>query len=655
MSLWSPLLALAALLVVAPASGARSPDLGSSPSAREGSQGDETIRAEERAEQERAAIRSELLRGLDQLRLSESPACVDGDGGVALGGDEASCDGKAAPAPYFAALRLVRAELLSLDGSYGGIITDVSERQAVASIEVRVGSAARDNGGIFGQDGAQVRFLLPLTPAPAVTRKQLWLAMDQAYRDAASTYASKLAILARLAGDPPPKDFGPPPKEFTPGVLLGASPGAEQFLGGRSAIDRVGLRALVQELSASFREHPKIDNGDVLFQVLRSEITTITSEGVILRESAERVVFAVVADTRAVDGMHLDHGRAIHFQSLPAVDQALRERGSVLVEQVLAELTELAAAPMIDEDYDGPLLFTGAAAPQLLASMVATQAIGKPAPLSDGGRLQDLEPLWQGDLGKTVMPKFIDVIDDPQSDGFGHYKRDAEGFLAARVDLVKGGVLEDLLMTREPNKFLGESNGHARQSPVLTMGPAISNLRLRSRRRGRSRAQLDRELLRRAREDGYEFAYEVELLRDSNILGPVMREGAATYGGSRKVNLSVPARVFRIGAGGERSLVRGALLAPASMRVLRRIREVGKRVHQEPMRIPVGANGGFAGETGMDGILSHTVDVEVSSPDLLIEGFEILLERGEHERLPTLLHPLRDASWAPTVTPEREG
>ncbi len=649
MSVWSPVAALATLLAFAPTpstSGAELPvSAADSSSARSGGEDYERARAEERA-----AIRTELLRGLDKLRLSESPACIEGegDGETDASGDQGSCDGKAAAAPYFAAVRLVRAELLSLDGSYGGIITDIEERQAVASIEVRVGSRARDNGGIFGQDGAQVRFLLPLIPAPAVTRKQLWLAMDQAYRDAASTYAGKQTILARLAGDPPPPDFGPPPKEFTTGV----DPGGEQTSGGRSAIDREGLRALVQELSASFEAHPEIDNGDVLFQILRSEITTVTSEGVILRESAERVVFAVVADTRAADGMHLDHGRALHFQSLPAVDQVLREQGSALVEQVLVELAELAAAPMIDEDYDGPLLFTGLAAPQLLASMIATQAIGKPAPLSDGGRLLDLEPLWQGDLGKIVMPKFIDVVDDPTGDGFGRYQRDAEGFLGARLDLVKGGVLEGLLMTREPNKFLGESNGHARQSPVLTMGPAISNLRLTSRRRGRSRAKLERELLRRAGEDGYDFAYEVELLRDSNILGPVLREGAATYGSSRKVNLPVPARVFRIEAGGKRRLVRGALLAPASMRVLRRIREVGKRAHQESMRIPVGPHGGFDGETGMDGVLSHTVDVEVSAPDLLIEGFEILIERGEHERLPTLLHPLRDTEWTSKATSE---
>jgi hypothetical protein len=39
--------------------------------------------------------------------------------------------------------------------------------------------------------------------------------------------------------------------------------------------------------------------------------------------------------------------------------------------------------------------------------------------------------------------------------------------------------------------------------------------------------------------------------------------------------------------------------------------------------------------------LTQTVDVQVDTPALLVDGFELLVERGEHERLPTLVHPLR--------------
>lgn len=244
-----------------------------------------------------------------------------------------------------------------------------------------------------------------------------------------------------------------------------------------------------------------------------------------------------------------------------------------------------------------------------------------------------------------MLPDDLSLTDDPTAAGFGHYERDAEGFAARRIELVKGGVLQALLMTRAPNEHFKESNGHARMSPVLQVGPTISNLSLTSRGRGASGKQLERELIRRAREDGYDFAYVIELLRDGNILGPVPREGAASFGGGRKVAIPIPARVFRVDASGKRTLVRGVVFSPVSMRVLRRIRAVGKQRHEVALRIPVGPLGGFGGETGMDGILSHTVDVQVSTPDLLIDGFELLVERGENERLPTLVHPLRDPDW----------
>jgi len=389
----------------------------------------------------------------------------------------------------------------------------------------------------------------------------------------------------------------------------------------------------------------------VHLQVLRSNETVVNSEGVVLQRTRDRAVMAVVADTKAADGMHLDHGLVLHLQSAPKADDELRRLGEAMVDRVLRELHELAQAPMIDEEYDGPLLFRTPAAAQLLASTVATEAVGTPAPLGDGGRMLELEPAWQKRLGKVVMPPFIDLVDDPTADGFGHYAIDAEGVRPSRIELVRGGVLEALLMTRTPNAVVQGSNGRARMSPALESGAAISNLSLESRRRGLSEAQLERELLARAREDGYEFAYIIESLRDGTVLGPAPRESASAYAGTGKLDLPIPARVYRIDPGGKKTLVRGALLAPVSMRLLRRIRAVGLTDERVPMRVPVGGFGGFNADVGIDGVLSQTVDVEVRTPELLIDGLELLVERGEHERHPTLVHPLRRAPSPADLTP----
>ena len=83
---------------------------------------------------------------------------------------------------------------------------------------------------------------------------------------------------------------------------------------------------------------------------------------------------------------------------------------------------------------------------------------------------------------------------------------------------------------------------------------------------------------------------------------------------------------------------------------------IGEEVWVTPLRISVGSFGGFNADVGMDGILSQTVDVQIDTPALLVDGLELLVERGEHERLPILKHPLRtaeatDPTPAPTPSP----
>src|SRR5690606_20469401 len=174
------------------------------------------------------------------------------------------------------------------------------------------------------------------------------------------------------------------------------------------------------------------------------------------------------------------------------------------------------------------------------------------APLSDYGRLLDYEPHWQEQLGKLVMPETIDLVDDPQAAGFGHYTRDAQGIAAERIELVRAGVLHTLLMTRRPNEHIDRSNGRARATAAGFLGATISNLTLSSRSRGLARDKLERELLRRARDDGYEFAYVIESLRDGGVLGPAPRDSAAVYTSGRKSTLPLPGRLVKLEQAGHK-------------------------------------------------------------------------------------------------------
>ncbi len=594
---------LAASLSIGPA--APSEEAPASPSAEVPAAPKERSEYDEEAD----AVAAELRRGVSKLRI------------------------EGAAAPYRAEVRYVRARLLSLDASFGGLITDVLEKQSAGVAELRVGSPERDNANYFGGEGGLARVEVPMNPSGDYMRRKVWLALDTAFRGATQGFAQKAIALEQLEIPELPADYterpeAPPAERAEPPWQAGPLPRAE-------------LGALAKAMSAEFEKWPSIDNGDVYIQVLQSHETIIDSDGLSSVRANDRMVLAVVADTKAADGMHLDHGLAIHLQGVPELDAEFEARAMALVDQVLRELDALAKAPMIDEEYDGPVLFRGEAAAQFLGSTVTTEAAGSPAPIADGGRLMDLEPTWQKRFGKNVMPPFIDLVDDPTEPGFGSFELDAEGVQPGPLPLVRGGVLESLLMTRTPNPQVSGSNGRARMSPSLEVGPTISNLRLEATQRKMSDAALERELLRRAREDGYEVAYVVERLRDGALLGPVPRESASAFAGTGKITLPTPVAVYRIEAGGKRTLLRGVVLGPASMRVLRRIRAVGRTATTVPLRMPVGSFGGFGADIGIDSVLSQTVDVQISTPDLLIDGLELLVERGEHERMPTLTHPLR--------------
>src|SRR5690606_13076784 len=171
--------------------------------------------------------------------------------------------------------------------------------------------------------------------------------------------------------------------------------------------------------------------------------------------------------------------------------------------------------------------------------------------------------------------------------------------------------------TRRPNQHIARSNGHARATAAGMVGATISNLTLSSRSRGLARDKLERELLRRAREDGYEFAYVIESLRDGSVLGPVPRDSGAVYTTGRKIALPLPGRLFKLEPDGtklKRTLIRGALIAPISMRVFRRIRVVGDQPQSLPLRLAPGLSGGFGAGLGLAGILGQTVDTQIPTP-----------------------------------------
>ena len=136
--------------------------------------------------------------------------------------------------------------------------------------------------------------------------------------------------------------------------------------------------------------------------------------------------------------------------------------------QALAEnLTKLAAAP-VGEDYNGPILFEGAAAAQLLAEVLGKNLTLQRRPVSERGRNGFFQPSeLEGRQGSRIMPEFMTVVDDPTQQEwrgkplFGRYEVDREGVVPKPLTLVEKGVLKNFLLTRQPVRGFTGSNGRA--------------------------------------------------------------------------------------------------------------------------------------------------------------------------------------------------
>ena len=121
---------------------------------------------------------------------------------------------------------------------------------------------------------------------------------------------------------------------------------------------------------------------------MRGRTTTwlVNSEGTIVRKSSEgyQEVFAV--GTQAADGMRLDRSYATSGVALKDLDtpEVFAKHAVALI----ASLTDLRKAPLVEEEYHGPVLLSSDASADTLRALVAARSDGDAAPPGDRGAHQ---------------------------------------------------------------------------------------------------------------------------------------------------------------------------------------------------------------------------------------------------------------------------
>ena len=505
------------------------------------------------------------------------------------------------------------------------------------SVELRVGDHDLDNTNFmdFGRlrsrvvrDGFPVS--LPLRDDYKELRRQIWLATDGAYKQAVHSLAKKRATLQNKTRVEIIPDFSrEEPVEYRDDGSPVPLPDAAQ------------LEETVQELSALFKEMPHIFDSRVSASVSSGKVYFVNSEGSSYVRNFSSASIQALAATQAVDGTHLEDfvvARGRQWKDLP--DQAELEARIRATAERLGRLREAGFV----ERYSGPVLFEGQAAAELVNQILAPRLLALRTPIADNpmfGRFgSGPENPFLEKLGSRVLPRFLNVVDDPtagmhgEAPLLGGYEVDEEGVRSRRTTVVQRGILKTLLATRTPVSGVSNSTGNRRNTR-----PSPSNLFLMPRN-GLKSEEIRQELLDLVEERGLDFGIVVRRVGSPNMTLSRDRDSFfAMLGEEARPKLKPVTEAYKVFPDGREELIRKAVLLGLSASSFREIVAASDALtsHHTTLRLQMNFPFSSVGFMGPPPVVSLVV------PSLLFEDLALRRPPGDIPRPPLLAHPLSEA------------
>jgi hypothetical protein len=226
---------------------------------------------------------------------------------------------------------------------------------------------------------------------------------------------------------------------------------------------------------------------------------------------------SLTESTQAPDGMKLERGYAYTVNSIKDLPSAADFRAQAVT--LAGTLKLLRDAPLVDEEYRGPVLFSANAAATVFSDVLAQRLLGVKPELGKNARTV-------GDFAASyktrVLPDFLSVVDDPTIASLngqpllGNYAIDDEGVKASRVSVIENGKLMNYLVGRQPIRDFPVSNGHGRaRVPANSPGPSLGNL-IVTASPASTPAELKQKLIDLCRERDLPYGYFAETLGPQN-------------------------------------------------------------------------------------------------------------------------------------------
>jgi TldD protein len=483
-------------------------------------------------------------------------------------------------APYYIEYRIFDVDQYSAEASFGALRTAVRGRYRFLRVVVRIGDYKQDS--YFGQGKGTIDFM-PLDNDMLALRRQLWLATDRAYKSAAESLTAKQAQLKQLTIDQPVDDFAhaDPVQSVEPLATLDFDP--EPY------------KRMLQDASALYKNDPEIESYESSLSFHTVNRYLVDSEGTVVRSGQSLYEMNIATSTQAEDGMSLQRDSAFTVGSVKELPSATEFVARAT--KLAASLKELRGAPVAEEEYRGPVLFSGDAAAAVFSDLVGENILGHKPELGKNSRTTGA---FAASYKSRVLPEFLSVIADPTISSYhgeallGHYEIDDEGVPAKRVSLIENGTLVNYLTGREPIRDFPVSNGHGRaQIPTGEPGAHNSNL-IVTASQATSKDAMKKKLVDLCQQRDLQYCFYVE------TFGPKL----------------TPRLLYKVWTkDGHEELVRGAAFGDLDIRALRsNLIAAGDDAHVEnhPLNVP------------------HSV----VAPSILFDELEVKRANQNKEKLP---------------------
>src|SRR6266850_111363 len=436
--------------------------------------------------------------------------------------------------PYYIEYRVNEVDDFSAEATFGAVRESQHVHLRVLRVVVRIGDYQQDS--YFGRGQGETSYL-PLDNDPLAVRHQIWLATDEAYKAAGQALAEKQAALKQFSAETNPVDDfakAPPVIAVEPTVTL--------------KIDEAAWRKTLEDVTSLYKQYPDVQSVTASARFSAINEYLVNSEGTVTRNGKTTYFVQLNSSAQAADGMRLGRSPAYMVarpEELPSHD-ALMGEAKKMLETVVA----LRQAPIVEEEYRGPVLFAADAADDIVSSLIGQNLLGQKPQLGKPNRTTGA---FATSYKTRVLPNFLSVVDDPTLKVFqgkslvGSYAVDSEGVKAKAVKAIENGMLANYLIGRQPIRDFSTSNGHGRAAPGNFPGPSLGVLLVKSSE-AQSPEELKKKVIQMVTDQGKDYGYRVETLGPGNA----------------------PRLLYRVYAkDGHEELVRGAVFSELDLRAVR--------------------------------------------------------------------------------------